>query len=207
MCMYIYIYTKSSYFCIRYIYIYWYMSSLWMLERLELENLCHLPICSSVLGLRFKGLGSEREVFCIFSGVLHPIAPKIGNPKRKLIFQPWFFKGYVKFRGCIWWFVWEVVWWFFRCFFWLKKNFQDVKNSRVCFKKRASLETHISKMGSTVGPCVFSAISAVLNTQVVRWDCIGRCKVFWGNVGFAVGARRGVLVWFLLDDGIFVSTP
>ena len=124
MCMYIYIYTKSSYFCIRYIYIYWYMSSLWMLERLELENLCHLPICSSVLGLRFKGLGSEREVFCIFSGVLHPIAPKIGNPKRKLIFQPWFFKGYVKFRGCIWWFVWEVVWWFFRCFFGLKRIFR-----------------------------------------------------------------------------------
>ena len=25
---------------------------------------------------------------------------KIGNPKRKLIFQPSFFRGYVKFRGC-----------------------------------------------------------------------------------------------------------
>ena len=26
---------------------------------------------------------------------------KIDNPKRKLIFQPSFFRGYVKFRGCI----------------------------------------------------------------------------------------------------------
>ena len=26
---------------------------------------------------------------------------KIGNPKRKLIFQPSFFRGYVEFRGCI----------------------------------------------------------------------------------------------------------
>ena len=26
---------------------------------------------------------------------------KIGNPKRKLIFQPSFFRGYVKFRGCM----------------------------------------------------------------------------------------------------------
>ena len=28
------------------------------------------------------------------------IAPEKGNPKRKLIFQPSFFRGYVKFRGC-----------------------------------------------------------------------------------------------------------
>ena len=29
------------------------------------------------------------------------IALKVSNPKRKLIFQPSFFRGYVKFRGCI----------------------------------------------------------------------------------------------------------
>ena len=33
---------------------------------------------------------------------IDPKALKIGNPKRKLIFQPSFFRGYVKFRGCTW---------------------------------------------------------------------------------------------------------
>ena len=47
----------------------------------------------------------------------------------------------------------------FLVFFLASKNFQDVKNSRVCFKKRASLERHISKMGSTVGPCVETVLT------------------------------------------------
>ena len=37
---------------------------------------------------------------------------KRGNPKRKLIFQPSFFRGYVKFRGCKPRFIWESLYFF-----------------------------------------------------------------------------------------------
>ena len=51
----------------------------------------------------FRRSQAFRGIFVFF--VANFIQPqkstlKIGNPKRKLIFQPSFFRGYVKFRGC-----------------------------------------------------------------------------------------------------------
>ena len=51
----------------------------------------------------FRRSQAFRGDFCFF--VANFIQPqnstlKIGNPKRKLIFQPSFFRGYVKLRGC-----------------------------------------------------------------------------------------------------------
>ena len=37
---------------------------------------------------------------CYTPGKFNSSPLKMGNPKRKLIFQPSFFRGYVKFRGC-----------------------------------------------------------------------------------------------------------
>ena len=52
-------------------------------------------------GLFFFGQGKWSDQWLHPRNLTQPL--KIGNPKRKLIFQASFFRGYVKFRGCSKW--------------------------------------------------------------------------------------------------------